>query len=469
MARVRKSAAARPGSMTRPPAFDPTRASSAAATRDGPCHNPVRARRRSRSRSLPALGLLLIASHQAEAQGALSIDIPIALRTDDVRKALASAVPATIEQDAWTDVDGWGLKFAARRGSFTVTAAPGGLAASVLLEYRATACRRIGRACPQPASCGDGAPQAATQLEVAGTGTWSPDWSFTPKADVHATPVRPCLVTPARDLGPWVSAQIEGKARAAIAGPRCRLQLRAAAEARWASAAVRDLGNHLWLVLQPDQIAIAPMTVRGGELRSSAAIRATPRLVAQELRPKVPPLPTLTVLKAPAPAPPGDAPSVWHLTLTVPWSSLASTVAALPLDLGNGISGRLTGLRGTKDGHILGTLTVTGTRAGVVSLDTAARYDAGSDTLVVDHLVAAPRTGAVKSGAIAVVSAFLRPHLRWPVGPRLRRVVERLADTGWVSDVDASRSTLKLTVSTAGVVLDVAFPGSLTLPVDLQS
>jgi hypothetical protein len=207
--------------------------------------------------------------------------------------------------------------------------------------------------------------------------------------------------------------------------------------------------------------------VHRGDLRSSAAIQATPRLVAQELRPTVPPLPTLTVLKAPAPAPPGGAPSVWHLTLTAPWSSLASTVAALPLDLGNGISGRLTGLRGTKDGHILGTLTVTGTRAGVVSLDTAARYDAGSETIVVDHLAAAPGTGALKSAAIAVVSAFL-PRLQWPVGPRLHRAVERLADTGWVSDVDASRSTLKLTVSTAGVVLDVVFPGSLTLPVDFQ-
>ena len=281
--------------------------------------------------------------------------------------------------------------------------------------------------------------------------------------------MRPCRVTVARrDVGPWISAQIESKARGAIDGLRGRLQFRTATEARWASAAVRDLGNHLWLVLQPDRIAIAPMTVHGGELRSSVAIRATPRLVAQEVRPAVPPLPTLTVLEAPAIATPGAAPRAWQLTLTAPWSSLASTVASLPLDLGNGIVGQLTGLRGANDGHILGTLTVTGTFAGAMNLDAAARYDAGSETIVVDRLVAAPGTGALKSVVIAVVSAFLLPRLQWPVGPRLHRVVERLADTGWVSDVDASLSTLKLTVSTAGAGFDVGFAGSLTLPVNLQ-
>ena len=213
-------------------------------------------------------------------------------------------------------------------------------------------------------------------------------------------------------------------------------------------------------------IAVTPLAAVADELRSRATIRVTASVVASATPPAVPILPALTVRSA-ASTPVALAPT-WRLVASSPWADLTRAAAAAgSLRLEGGVSVTVKGVSGTDDGRVLVEVAIGGQLGDLARVEAVARYDAAVDEVVLDELRPAAGTPPLVAKLLDGALAPLRARLRWKVEPRVKELIQRLDQMRIVKGTDTSkagRTVHSITASKAGLAVEVAFPGSLSVP-----
>jgi hypothetical protein len=184
----------------------------------------------------------------------------------------------------------------------------GGLHSSTTMKYAMEACR--GRfPC---ISCGFGQPRRLADIKLHTKLEWQPDWRL--RSTTRPLPVnyaKPCEVTwldidiTRRFVAPVIEQQLAATARIIDQNTPALTNIRPRAEQIWTSLQTpMQLAPRTWLVLEPTDVALTPISGAGSMVTSTLVLHAQTRVIVGDQVPVVPrkPLPALRVAPAAAAA-----------------------------------------------------------------------------------------------------------------------------------------------------------------------
>jgi hypothetical protein len=320
------------------------------------------------------------------------LSLPITIAASAVRAQLDAAIPRSDSLDrARCQALGGAVchQYVFTRDSLGVRFAGDRVDILARLRYRGrVAVSNVGSL----GSCGyPPEPMRRAELRLSTTLYWRSDWRLASRnTSLTSQLPDPCEVTMLRvDATPLMrrvaDAQLARVAQQVDSALPAVADLRRAADSLWRALQEPlplDSAGTAWLVMDPEQVGLAPLDGRGAELRTGLALVARPHVVTGA-RPavRVRPLPTLTL----ATQPPGLRVPV---QVELPFAEigrratelLAAETARQPL--------RVTGVtvQGAGGDTAMVTLSLQGRMNGALHLVGRPRFDAGARALVVDDL-----------------------------------------------------------------------------------
>ncbi|HET7437783.1 MAG TPA: DUF4403 family protein [Thermoanaerobaculia bacterium] len=349
--------------------------------------------------------------------------VPIRANLTMLTKEVEARVPKTFKETV--NERGFDITYNVTRDPVRLQMIGAGLHASTVARYSLEVCR--GRVC---ISCGVNEPKRQAAITLHSAITWDPSWRLasTTKPLPLDFPTR-CApfgfdVTE-RFIAPIVRDQLAVAAKTIDKNTPAVTNLRATAQEVWSSLQTpMSIGARTWLVLEPQDVAIAPLRGSGLNVASALTLHARTRVVIGE-KPVVAqrPLPALTVAAPSA----GGVRVPFDLELSYPDATrLASDEFA----------GRSFDMKGQKltvrDLHVApgsnGKLLVDAnidyrSYHGIVRFEGAPVFDAATSSVTVPDLdYALTRGGFIKFAdhfAHDTLRARLRENARFPIGTRL--------------------------------------------------
>jgi hypothetical protein len=246
-----------------------------------------------------------------------TIVIPIHTSLAPLLPQLESQVPKTI-----TKTDDWqldpqkrfGMKYRVVRDPIALNVIGSGIHAMTTVHYSLEGCRRTRKPFTEQIvmwpciSCGFGEPMRDAWISLSSHLEWDANWRL--RSVTRALPVdfssNRCQVTMANiditdwSIAPVVNDQLRQAVKTIDANTARLTNLRPAAEQVWAALqAPVSLAPRTWLVMEPVDVALGPISGSGLTLTSMLTLRTRTRVVVGE-RPAVAakPLPPLRVAQA---------------------------------------------------------------------------------------------------------------------------------------------------------------------------
>jgi Domain of unknown function (DUF4403) len=230
-----------------------------------------------------------------------TISVPIRASLAPLLPELEARVPKTFSDKV--KERGIDVRYEIERQPIALNMIGGGLHATTTVKYALEACR--GRfPC---VSCGFGEPRRVAEIKLQTKLEWDPSWrlrSTTRPLPVHY-PKR-CYVTwfdidiTRRFVAPQVTDQLNIAARTIDKNTPSALAIKPHAEQIWgALQAPAEIAPRTWLVLEPTEVSLTPITGSGLNVTSTLTLRALTRVVVGE-KPATSrkPLPALRVANA---------------------------------------------------------------------------------------------------------------------------------------------------------------------------
>lgn len=235
------------------------------------------------------------------------VDVPVSIPLDQVRTYLNSEVPAEIKKEGkdccWDDFgkplkgDHAWAQYLVRRDDFQVSGSGNRLNVKANLRYRIKFRKKTGIFGDSTTrSCGYGNPfnAKARKMSVGLTSslTWAPQWHLrSTTQSIRPKPGNDCVL---KIIGPFVKKNVTGRivqvldrtiqkqAKAKIdARVPSATNFRPIAEKAWRQLSDPvDLGDDIFLVVNPSEVAVAPIVVRNGQIWTGLRIYAEPKLTA---------------------------------------------------------------------------------------------------------------------------------------------------------------------------------------------
>jgi hypothetical protein len=244
-----------------------------------------------------------------------TIVVPIHASLAPLLPALESQVPKTqVKLDAY-ELDPqkqFGMKYRVQRDPIVLNMLGTGLHATTTVHYAMEGCRRtvkpiIGTEVMWPCvSCGFGEPMRDAYIAIDSTLSWDANWRL--QSRTRARPAEfpnGCRVTFAGiniadwKIAPIVNAQLQQAARTIDANTPKLTNIRPQAQQVWTSLqAPQEIAPRTWLVMEPVEVAMAPLAGAGLNVSSAIVLRAQTRVVVGE-RPAIAakPLPPLRTVR----------------------------------------------------------------------------------------------------------------------------------------------------------------------------
>ncbi len=365
-----------------------------------------------------------------------TISVPIRASLAPVAAEVEARVPRTFSDE--TTERGIGIRYEVARDPIRLSMIGGGLHATTTMKYAMQACR--GRfPC---ISCGFNEARREAEIKLHTQLQWDANWRL--RSSTRVLPVhyaKPCEVTwldidiTKRFVAPVIEDQLAIAARTIDRNTPAAASIRPYAEQIWSALqAPVEIAPRTWLVLEPSEVALTPITGSGMTVTSTLALRALTRVVVGE-KPAPPrkPLPALKVGGAGA----QSAVRV-PFTLELPYEEanrLASQELAGKTYTVNGKPLAIESLRllPAANGKVLveamidyrgGALR---NYRGLVYLDGTPRFDPATSTVVIPDLEYSldpkRRTGLIRAIAERAVHERVRDRLRenakFPLRPRI--------------------------------------------------
>jgi hypothetical protein len=208
-----------------------------------------------------------------------------------IRASLAPLVPEIEARVPKTFADtarerGIDVRYEVARAPIRLQMIGGGLHASTTMKYALEACR--GRfPC---ISCGFGEARRVADIKLHSKLEWDPAWrirSTTRPLPVHYA--KPCEVTwlgidiTRRFVAPVVEDQLRETARIIDRNTPAHTNIRAQAEQIWTALQTPvELAPRTWLVLEPNDLALTPISGSGSMVTSTLLLRAQTRVIVGE-------------------------------------------------------------------------------------------------------------------------------------------------------------------------------------------
>jgi hypothetical protein len=242
---------------------------------------------------------------RGQVREASTIVVPIRASLAPLVPEIEARVPKTFsdkQQERGIDV-----RYEVARAPIHLEMIGGGLHASTTVKYGLEACR--GRfPC---ISCGFGEARRVADVKLHSKLEWDPAWRL--RSTTRPLPVnyaKRCEVTwlgidiTRRFVAPVVEDQLKETARIIDHNMPAHTNIRPRAEQIWAALQTPiELAPRTWLVLEPDHVALTPITGSGATVTSTLLLRAQTRVVVGE-KPTLArrPLPALETAAAGVPA-----------------------------------------------------------------------------------------------------------------------------------------------------------------------
>ncbi len=225
-----------------------------------------------------------------------TITIPIRTTLAPLLPQLESQVPKAMEKLDGYELDptkGYGLKYRVARDPIALNMAGSGLHATVTVRYQLEGCRRMtkpfgGETTMWPCiSCGFGEPMREALISIDSHLEWDASWRLRTKT--VARPVEfpnRCTVTFVGidisdwKLGPLVNEQLRDLVKTIDANTPKVTNLKPNAEQIWSALqSPLEVAPKTWLVLEPVDLAVAPLSGSGLNVQSALTLHARTRLV----------------------------------------------------------------------------------------------------------------------------------------------------------------------------------------------
>jgi hypothetical protein len=270
---------------------------------------------------VPALILAAAASAQQPAAELSTIVIPIRSSLAPLLPQIEAQVPKRIEKlDAYElDPQGqFGIKYRVVRDPVALTVIGSGIHSTTTLHYALEGCKRTQKPFTNDivmwpcVSCGFGEPMRDAYLSLNTHLEWDANWRL--RSTTRAMPVEfsnhRCEVTAASiditewKLAPLMNAQLQRVAKTIDANTPKLTSIRPSAQQVWtALQSPVQVAPRTWLVFEPADVGLAPITGSGLIVTTALSLRARTRIVVGE-RPVLAAAP-LPALHAAQPAPAG--------------------------------------------------------------------------------------------------------------------------------------------------------------------
>jgi hypothetical protein len=226
---------------------------------------------------------------------------------------LEAQVPKTMQKLDGYELDPtkqYGLKYKVTRDPIVLNMAGTGLHATVTVRYQLEGCRRTTKPFHAETtmwpcvSCGFGEPMREAFIAIDSHLEWDASWRL--RSKTTARPVEfpnRCTVTFANidisdwKLGPLVNEQLHELTKTIDANTPKVTNLKPNADQIWSALQTPlEVAPKTWLVLEPVDLAVAPLTGSGLRVQSALTLRARTRLIIGD-KPSIPParLPALRV------------------------------------------------------------------------------------------------------------------------------------------------------------------------------
>lgn len=246
-----------------------------------------------------------------------TIVIPIRTSLAPLLPQLESQVPKGLAKTDAYELDPqkqFGLKYRVARDPITLTVVGSGIHAMTTVHYSLEGCRRTqkpfsGEIVMWPCiSCGFGEPMRDAWISLSSHLTWDANWRL--HSTTRAQPVdfssNRCQVTFVNiditdwKIGPIVNEQLRQAVKTIDANTPRLTNIRPAAAQVWSALqAPVAIAPRTWLVMEPLDVALGPISGSGLSLTSMLTLRARTRVVVGEQPPVTPkPLPPLRLDQA---------------------------------------------------------------------------------------------------------------------------------------------------------------------------
>jgi hypothetical protein len=225
-----------------------------------------------------------------------TITIPIRTTLAPLLPQIESQVPKSMQKLNDYELDpskGYGLKYRVARDPIVLNMAGSGLHATVTVRYQLEGCRRTTKPFSHETtmwpclSCGFGEPMREALIAIDSHLEWDASWRL--RSKTRARPVEfpnHCSVTFANidisdwKLGPLVNEQLRDLTKTIDANTPKVTNLRPNAEQIWSALqSPLEVAPKTWLVLEPLDLAVAPLTGSGLNVQSALTLHARTRLV----------------------------------------------------------------------------------------------------------------------------------------------------------------------------------------------
>jgi hypothetical protein len=225
-----------------------------------------------------------------------TITIPIRTTLAPLLPQIESQVPKTMEKLDGYELDptkGYGLKYRVTRDPIALNMAGTGLHATLTVKYQLEGCRRTTKPFSKDTtmwpcvSCGFGEPMREAFIAIDSHLEWDASWRL--RSKTTARPVEfpnRCTVTFVGidisdwKLGPLVNDQLRDLVKTIDANTPKVTNLKPNAEQIWSALqAPLEVAPKTWLVLEPIDLAVAPLTGSGLNVQSALTLHARTRLV----------------------------------------------------------------------------------------------------------------------------------------------------------------------------------------------
>ena len=249
----------------------------------------------------------MLASFLAAAVELSTIVVPIHASLAPLLPALESQVPKSqAKLDAY-ELDPrkqFGMKYRVQREPIALNMVGTGLHATTTVHYAMEGCKRtfkplIGQEVMWPCiSCGFGEPMRDAYIAIDSTLSWDANWRL--RSRTRARPVEfpnGCRVTFAGiniadwKIAPIVNAQLQQVTKTIDANMPKLTDIRPQAAQVWSSLQVpQEIAPRTWLVMEAEDVAMAPIAGAGLNVSSAIVLRARTRVVVGD-RPAAAPKP----------------------------------------------------------------------------------------------------------------------------------------------------------------------------------
>jgi len=368
-----------------------------------------------------------------------TIVVPIRASLAPLLPLIEAQVPKSVVQVDAYELDPskrFGLKYKVLRDPIVLNMQNAGLHASAHVRYALEGCVNGKQRMWPCLSCGFGEPMREATIELQSRFEWAENWTL--RSKTTARPVdfgaQQCRVTPLNinitewKLRPLVDDQLQDAAKTIDHNTPKLAAVRPYAQQVWSSLQTPfAIGPKTWLVIEPADVALAPIRGAGLDVTSALTLHARTRVVFGE-KPALStkPLPALRTASE------SDKGIRVPFDVEMPFSEVTrllteqfgkktyniegGTLAVDTIELSGGANGRL---------NIAASIDYRGGRLkkyhGIVNLDGIAKFDPASSRVMIEELeysIDPKRRGIVRAFdrvAHEAVRSRLRDSARWPI------------------------------------------------------